>query len=190
MASEGNAAGEAGDIEQDASDATAARSQSAGRTRLRTAPRPDPTGDYGADQRLPGELELAARFLVSRPIVREALQRLREEGPSPTAPRLGNLRLLDTACAGPGVLARLRAGSRRSPTFSAATSSESPSSPTTPTGPPCAGTRCGSARSKPRSTSCVTPPASISIAKTRISRSMSPSPRRRTTTITPRRCRP
>jgi DNA-binding FadR family transcriptional regulator len=31
-------------------------------------------------QRLPGELELAARFLVSRPIVREALQLLRKEG--------------------------------------------------------------------------------------------------------------
>lgn len=38
------------------------------------------SGDYVADQRLPGEMELAARFMVSRPIVREALQHLRDEG--------------------------------------------------------------------------------------------------------------
>jgi DNA-binding FadR family transcriptional regulator len=38
------------------------------------------TGKYQTDQRLPGELELAAQFLVSRPIVREALQLLREQG--------------------------------------------------------------------------------------------------------------
>lgn len=37
-------------------------------------------GDYQPDQKLPGEHELAAQFLVSRPIVREALGRLREEG--------------------------------------------------------------------------------------------------------------
>ena len=37
-------------------------------------------GDYGADTRLPGEHELAALFEVSRPIVREALGRLRKQG--------------------------------------------------------------------------------------------------------------
>lgn len=37
-------------------------------------------GAYRPDQRLPGENELAAQFLVSRPIVREALKRLRDEG--------------------------------------------------------------------------------------------------------------
>lgn len=37
-------------------------------------------GDYRPDERLPGENELAAQFLVSRPIVREALKRLREAG--------------------------------------------------------------------------------------------------------------
>ncbi len=38
------------------------------------------SGEYDTDQRLPGELDLAAHFLVSRPIVRGALQRLRDEG--------------------------------------------------------------------------------------------------------------
>ncbi len=38
------------------------------------------TGVYGADERLPGEYDLAAQFDVSRPIVREALERLRGEG--------------------------------------------------------------------------------------------------------------
>lgn len=37
-------------------------------------------GDYQPDERLPGENELATRFQVSRPIVREALRRLRDEG--------------------------------------------------------------------------------------------------------------
>ncbi|PKU24818.1 GntR family transcriptional regulator [Telmatospirillum siberiense] len=37
-------------------------------------------GDYELGQKLPGEHELASQFLVSRPIVREALGRLREEG--------------------------------------------------------------------------------------------------------------
>lgn len=37
-------------------------------------------GDYQPDVRLPGENDLATRFAVSRPIVREALRRLREEG--------------------------------------------------------------------------------------------------------------
>ncbi len=37
-------------------------------------------GDYRQNQRLPGEHELAAQFLVSRPVVREALSYLREEG--------------------------------------------------------------------------------------------------------------
>ncbi|NYZ14354.1 FadR family transcriptional regulator [Azospirillum sp. RWY-5-1] len=37
-------------------------------------------GDYQPDQKLPGEHELASQFLVSRPIVREALGRLRDEG--------------------------------------------------------------------------------------------------------------
>ncbi|WP_152046775.1 FadR/GntR family transcriptional regulator [Aureimonas psammosilenae] len=38
------------------------------------------TGVYGADERLPGEYDLAASFDVSRPIVREALERLRSDG--------------------------------------------------------------------------------------------------------------
>jgi DNA-binding FadR family transcriptional regulator len=38
------------------------------------------TGVYGPDEKLPGEYELAASFDVSRPIVREALERLRSEG--------------------------------------------------------------------------------------------------------------
>lgn len=38
------------------------------------------TSVYGADERLPGEYDLAAQFDVSRPIVREALERLRGEG--------------------------------------------------------------------------------------------------------------
>jgi GntR family transcriptional repressor for pyruvate dehydrogenase complex len=37
-------------------------------------------GDYGPDAKLPGEHELAAMFEVSRPIVREALGRLRKQG--------------------------------------------------------------------------------------------------------------
>lgn len=38
------------------------------------------SGAFGADERLPTEHELAAEFEVSRPIVREALRRLREQG--------------------------------------------------------------------------------------------------------------
>lgn len=38
------------------------------------------TGVYGPDEKLPGEYELAASFDVSRPIVREALERLRGDG--------------------------------------------------------------------------------------------------------------
>ena len=38
------------------------------------------SGSYGPDERLPTEHALAAEFQVSRPIVREALQRLREQG--------------------------------------------------------------------------------------------------------------
>lgn len=38
------------------------------------------SGAYGSDERLPTEHELAAEFEVSRPIVREALRRLREQG--------------------------------------------------------------------------------------------------------------
>lgn len=38
------------------------------------------TGEYPPDQKLPGEHELAAQHLVSRPIIREALKRLRDEG--------------------------------------------------------------------------------------------------------------
>lgn len=38
------------------------------------------SGDYSAEQRLPSENELAAEFDVSRPIVRDALERLRKEG--------------------------------------------------------------------------------------------------------------
>ncbi|MBS7541662.1 FadR/GntR family transcriptional regulator [Ancylobacter oerskovii] len=37
-------------------------------------------GEYQPDEKLPGEHELAAAFLVSRPIIREALKRLRDEG--------------------------------------------------------------------------------------------------------------
>lgn len=37
-------------------------------------------GTYRPDQRLPGEHELAEQFLVSRPIIRGALSRLRDEG--------------------------------------------------------------------------------------------------------------
>lgn len=38
------------------------------------------SGAYGEEERLPTEHELAAEFEVSRPIVREALKRLREQG--------------------------------------------------------------------------------------------------------------
>lgn len=38
------------------------------------------TGGYRQDQRLPGELSLSAQFQVSRPVVREALSLLRDEG--------------------------------------------------------------------------------------------------------------
>ncbi|WP_241699759.1 FadR/GntR family transcriptional regulator [Tabrizicola fusiformis] len=37
-------------------------------------------GEYGADERLPGENALAERFEVSRPVIRAALKRLRDEG--------------------------------------------------------------------------------------------------------------
>ncbi|PRH83898.1 GntR family transcriptional regulator [Labrys okinawensis] len=37
-------------------------------------------GDYLADEKLPGEHELASTLLVSRPIIREALKLLRDEG--------------------------------------------------------------------------------------------------------------
>ncbi len=38
------------------------------------------SGSYAADERLPTEHALAAEFQVSRPVVREALQRLRDQG--------------------------------------------------------------------------------------------------------------
>lgn len=38
------------------------------------------SGSYAADERLPTEHALAAEFQVSRPIIREALQRLRDKG--------------------------------------------------------------------------------------------------------------
>lgn len=38
------------------------------------------SGAYGPDERLPTEFDLAAEFQVSRPVVREALQRLRDHG--------------------------------------------------------------------------------------------------------------
>ncbi len=38
------------------------------------------SGSYSPDERLPTEHELAAEFEVSRPVVREALRRLREQG--------------------------------------------------------------------------------------------------------------
>lgn len=37
-------------------------------------------GDYKPDEKLPGEHELAGLLLVSRPVIREALRRLRSEG--------------------------------------------------------------------------------------------------------------
>ncbi|MCR8725646.1 FadR/GntR family transcriptional regulator [Frigidibacter sp. ROC022] len=38
------------------------------------------SGAYGAEERLPTEHDLATEFQVSRPVVREALRRLREQG--------------------------------------------------------------------------------------------------------------
>lgn len=38
------------------------------------------SGRLTVGQRLPSEMDLAARFMVSRPIIRDALQRLREDG--------------------------------------------------------------------------------------------------------------
>jgi GntR family transcriptional repressor for pyruvate dehydrogenase complex len=38
------------------------------------------SGAYGADERLPTEHDLAAEFEVSRPVIREALKRLRDQG--------------------------------------------------------------------------------------------------------------
>jgi GntR family transcriptional repressor for pyruvate dehydrogenase complex len=38
------------------------------------------SGAYGPDERLPTEHDLAAEFQVSRPVVREALKRLRDQG--------------------------------------------------------------------------------------------------------------
>ncbi|GAB5376844.1 MAG: FadR/GntR family transcriptional regulator [Acuticoccus sp.] len=38
------------------------------------------SGSYGADEKLPAEHDLAAEFQVSRPVIREALRRLREQG--------------------------------------------------------------------------------------------------------------
>lgn len=38
------------------------------------------SGEYAANSRLPGEHDLSARFGVSRPVIREALRRLRDDG--------------------------------------------------------------------------------------------------------------
>ncbi|MSU88810.1 FCD domain-containing protein [Rhodobacteraceae bacterium 2CG4] len=38
------------------------------------------SGAYAADERLPTEFDLAAEFQVSRPVIREALKRLRDQG--------------------------------------------------------------------------------------------------------------
>lgn len=38
------------------------------------------SGSYGADEKLPAEHDLAAEFQVSRPVIREALRRLRDQG--------------------------------------------------------------------------------------------------------------
>ena len=38
------------------------------------------SGAYSPDERLPTELDLAAEFEVSRPVIRDALKRLRERG--------------------------------------------------------------------------------------------------------------
>lgn len=53
-------------------------------------------GNYPPDSRLPGEHELASMLGVSRPIVRDALARLRDQGivyarqgPAPSSARMG-----------------------------------------------------------------------------------------------------
>ena len=48
------------------------------------------TGQYPADARLPTELELAREFAASRPVVREAIAALREDGVIATRERVGN----------------------------------------------------------------------------------------------------
>ena len=53
------------------------------------------TGQYPADTRLPTEVELAHEFAASRPVVREALAALREDGVIATRQRIGNF-VIDT----------------------------------------------------------------------------------------------
>lgn len=48
------------------------------------------TGQYPADTKLPAESELAHEFAASRPVVREALAVLREDGVIATRQRIGN----------------------------------------------------------------------------------------------------
>ena len=47
-------------------------------------------GDYSPGERLPSERELAEKYAVSRPVVREAMQRLRERGLVHVAPGSGS----------------------------------------------------------------------------------------------------
>jgi DNA-binding FadR family transcriptional regulator len=60
------------------------------------------TGDYAANSRLPTENALAREFAASRPVVREALAALREDGVIATRQRVGNF------VVGPGEAAQLR----------------------------------------------------------------------------------
>ena len=58
----------------------AAREAGACRPGLPPALQPDSNGDYPANQKLPSEKTLADEFGVSRPILRDALERLRDQG--------------------------------------------------------------------------------------------------------------
>lgn len=80
-------------------------------------------GDYPANQKLPPEKTLAEEFGVSRPIVRAALERLREQGLVHSPAGGGQLR-----AGGAHGAAGISPESRRSRTSSAATSSGSASS--------------------------------------------------------------
>jgi len=59
---------------------TAANRKSLGDVVFERLERAIKSGAYGADERLPTEHDLAAEFQVSRPVVREALRRLRDQG--------------------------------------------------------------------------------------------------------------
>lgn len=59
---------------------TAARRKSLGEVVFERLSRAIKSGAYAPEERLPTEHDLAAEFQVSRPIVREALKRLRDQG--------------------------------------------------------------------------------------------------------------